>query len=65
MRDKAKLLVLDHVGCMIAGSMTRGARQMTPYLGRIDSGGASTVFGPSLRFHPANAAHANAHSASM
>lgn len=64
-RDKAKLLVLDHVGCMIAGSTTRGAGQMTPYLARIDSGGASTVFGTPLRFHPANAAHANAHSASM
>ncbi|MFC3320543.1 MmgE/PrpD family protein [Mesorhizobium cantuariense] len=64
-RHKAKLLVLDHVGCMIAGSASRGAKQMTPCLGRIDSGGASTVFGTSLRFHPANAAHANAHSASM
>ncbi|MBB6414416.1 MmgE/PrpD family protein [Mesorhizobium sangaii] len=63
--DKAKLLVLDHVGCMIAGSTTRGAHQMTPYLGRIDSGGPSTVFGTSLRFHPANAAHANAHGVSM
>ncbi|WP_209647440.1 MmgE/PrpD family protein, partial [Sinorhizobium mexicanum] len=63
--DKAKLLVLDHVGCMIAGSTTRGARQMTPYLARIDSGGPSTVFGTSLCFHPANAAHANGHSASM
>ncbi|MER9984450.1 MmgE/PrpD family protein, partial [Mesorhizobium sp. M0103] len=64
-RDKTKLLVLDHVGCMIAGSTTRGAKQMTPYLERIDSGGCSTVFGTSFRFHPANAAHANAHSASM
>ncbi|WP_404926346.1 MmgE/PrpD family protein [Mesorhizobium sp. ORM16] len=64
-RGKAKLLVLDHVGCMIAGSTTRGAHQMTPYLARIDSGGPSTVFGTSLRFHPANAAHANALSASM
>ncbi|MER8371004.1 MmgE/PrpD family protein [Mesorhizobium sp. M1378] len=64
-RDQAKLLVLDHVGCMIAGSATRGAGQMTPYLAGIDSGGLSTVFGTSLRFHPANAAHANAHSASM
>ncbi|ESZ65972.1 hypothetical protein X727_27565 [Mesorhizobium sp. L103C119B0] len=64
-RDKAKLLVLDHVGCMIAGSTTRGAHQMTPYLARIDSGGPSTVFGTSLRFHPANAAHANAHGVSM
>ncbi|MGX5805182.1 MmgE/PrpD family protein [Bradyrhizobium sp. Arg314] len=63
--DKAKLLILDHVGCMIAGSATHGAGQMTPYLARIDSGGPSTVFGTSLRFHPANAAHANAHSVSM
>lgn len=64
-REKAKLLILDHVGCMIAGSKTRGAEQLTPYLARIDSGGPSTVFGTALRFHAANAAHANAHSASM
>ncbi|WP_027170253.1 MmgE/PrpD family protein [Mesorhizobium sp. WSM3224] len=64
-RDKARLLVLDHVGCMIGGSRTHGAKQMTPYLGRTDSGGPSTVFGTPLRFHPANAAHANGHSASM
>ncbi|MER9249941.1 MmgE/PrpD family protein [Mesorhizobium sp. M0590] len=63
--DKAKLLILDCVGCMIAGSTSRGAKQMTLCLGCIDSGGVSTVFGTSLHFHPANAAHANAHSASM
>ncbi|WP_084646992.1 MmgE/PrpD family protein [Mesorhizobium sp. WSM2561] len=64
-REKVKLLILDHVGCMIAGSKTGGAGQMSPYLARIDSGGPCTVFGASWRFHPANAAHANAHSASM
>ncbi|RVD69241.1 hypothetical protein EN751_27080, partial [Mesorhizobium sp. M4A.F.Ca.ET.029.04.2.1] len=63
--DRAKLLLLDQVGCMIAGSTTRGAGQMMAYLARIDSGGLSTILGTSLRFHSANAAHANAHSGSM
>ncbi|WP_376745779.1 MmgE/PrpD family protein [Sinorhizobium psoraleae] len=63
--DKAKLLVLDLIGCMIAGSRTRGAVQLIPHLSSTDSGGNCTVFGTSLRFHPGNAAHANANSASM
>jgi len=63
--DKAKLLVLDLIGCMIAGSRTRGAVQLMPHLSSTDCGGNCTVFGTSLRFHPGNAAHANANSASM
>lgn len=63
--DKAKLLVLDLIGCMIAGSRTRGALQLMPHLSSTDCGGNCTVFGTSLRFHPGNAAHANANSASM
>lgn len=64
-RDKAKLLLLDHIGCMVAGSITGGARKMTDYLAGTDGGGPSTVFGTALRLSPANAAHANATSASM
>lgn len=64
-RDKAKILILDYVGCVIAGSTNGGARQMTSYLAGIDTGGPCSLFGTSLRFHAANAAHANAHSASM
>ncbi|WFU51684.1 MmgE/PrpD family protein [Sinorhizobium terangae] len=64
-RDKAKLLVLDLVGCMIAGSRTRGAVQLMPHLTSTDSGGNCRVFGTSLKFHPGNAAHANANNASM
>ncbi|RWI32360.1 MAG: hypothetical protein EOR30_26280 [Mesorhizobium sp.] len=64
-RDKAKLLLLDHIGCMIAGSATQGARMMTGYLAGTDGGGPSTVFGTMNRMTAANAAHANATSASM
>ncbi|MER9671060.1 MmgE/PrpD family protein [Mesorhizobium sp. M0203] len=64
-RDKAKLLLLDHIGCMVAGSATQGAQMMTGYLAGTDGGGPSTVFGTSYRMTAANAAHANATSASM
>lgn len=63
--EKTKLLVLDHVGCMIAGSAAHGAMLLMPYLMSLDPGGESTVFGTTYRFHPANAAHANAHAVSM
>ena len=62
---KTKLLVLDQLGCMIAGSARPEAAMMTSYIAGTDSGGPATVFGTSHRFSPANAAHANGHATTI
>ncbi len=61
---KAKLLILDHLGCMIAGSQTPQSTMLTKYVSGTDGGGRSSVIGTSHMFTPANAAHVNAHAAS-
>ena len=59
--EKTKLLLLDQMGCTLAGSTSTYAQQLTCYLRSIDGGGESSVFGTGERFGVANAAHANGH----
>ncbi|MEM7123134.1 MAG: MmgE/PrpD family protein [Pseudomonadota bacterium] len=61
---KIKLLILDHLGCMISGGATDHARTLRKVLTKGDDGGDVSVFGTETRMTAANAAHANAHAAS-
>lgn len=63
--DKVKLLILDHLGCMIAGSRQQSSAALTNYLAKIDGGRSSTVAGTDFKFSAPNAAHANAHAATV
>ncbi len=62
---KAKLLILDQLGCMIAGSQRTESAMLTDYLATIDGIGECSVAGTSHRFCASNAAHANAHAATV
>jgi len=42
--SKAKLLVLDHAGCMIAGGNTHHAQMLTTFLSQHDIGGVAPSF---------------------
>ena len=64
-KDRAKLLILDNLGCTIAGSRTESAGKMLSYLRRVAADGVSKVWGTPFSFDSANAAHANAHFASV
>ncbi|MDK1483130.1 MmgE/PrpD family protein, partial [Sinorhizobium sp. 6-117] len=63
--EKLKLLLLDQLGCMIAGSVDRESQRLRNYLEGLDAGGEAYVFGASKRMTPPNAAHANAQSVTM
>ncbi|MER8996021.1 MmgE/PrpD family protein [Mesorhizobium sp. M0678] len=63
--EKLKLLLLDQLGCMIAGSVDPESKRLRTYLEGLDPGGAAYVFGASKRMTPPNAAHANAQSVTM
>ncbi|MDK1481725.1 MULTISPECIES: MmgE/PrpD family protein [unclassified Sinorhizobium] len=63
--EKVKLLILDQLGCMIAGSVHRESLRLASYLEEIDPGGEATVFGACKRMTPPNAAHANAQAGTM
>ena len=62
---KAKLLVLDQLGCLLAGSQKRESKLLTHYIAGTDGGGEATVFGAEKRFSAANAAHANGHAVTI
>lgn len=63
--SKARQLLLDQLGCMIAGGMTPQAQRLSGHLVQVERKGLATVFGRSERLMPFAAAHANAHSASI
>ncbi|WP_172403313.1 MmgE/PrpD family protein [Ensifer aridi] len=63
--EKAKLLILDQLGCMIAGSAHLEAARLRSYLEEIDAGGEVFVCGASKRMTAPNAAHANAQAATV
>ena len=63
--DRARQLLLDQLGCMIAGGVTPQGRMLSDYLERTEAPGASTVFGQRSKLGPAAAAHANAHCVSI
>lgn len=62
--DKTKLLILDHIGCMVGGSVMPEAQRLRVYLESIDGGGQASVVGGKPMSAP-NAAHANAQSANI
>lgn len=62
--EKTKLLILDHLGCAIGGSIMPEAARLRTYLEQGDAGGMCAVYG-GQKMTPANAAHANAHAACM
>ena len=59
--EKTKLLLLDQMGCTLAGSRSECTERLTHYLSNIDAGGESSVFGTGKKFSVSNAAHANGH----
>ena len=63
--EKTKLLILDHLGCLLAGSQTSESKMLTQYIAGTDGGGEATVFGAGKRFSTANAAHANGHAVTI
>lgn len=64
-RSRARQLLLDQLGCMIAGGVTPQGRMLSDHLARTERRGPATVAGQSGRLAPAAAANANAHSASI
>lgn len=62
---RAKWLLLDQLGCMIAGGQTWQAHQLTDHLVAQEKEGAATVFGQTHKLTVAAAAHGNAHAASV
>jgi 2-methylcitrate dehydratase PrpD len=58
-RHKAKLHVLDSIGCAIAGASSTLAQQVFDYLAIEHREGPCPVLGASLRFGPATAGFAN------
>lgn len=63
--EKIKLLILDQLGCMVAGSTQPESIRLRSYLEGIDPGGEARVFGAARGMTPPNAAHANAQSGTM
>lgn len=63
--QKTKLLILDQLGCMFAGSVQTEAARLRSYLEEIDAGGEAFVCGASKRMTAPNAAHANAQAATI
>lgn len=59
-RLKAKLHILDTIGCGIAGAGSMLAQSMLAFVGLEHGSGRVPVFGTSHRFGPATAAFANA-----
>jgi len=63
--QKAKLVILDTLGCIIAASGTEKGRVLTNYLSSISCEGEATIFGVSKHCRPEIASFANATLAHM
>ncbi|MBI2859150.1 MAG: MmgE/PrpD family protein [Chloroflexi bacterium] len=57
--EKAKLVILDTIGCIIAGATADKAKRLAGYFSSISAEGKATLFGSAKRCSPEAAAFAN------